>query len=106
MPSGADESNSRQPAAAVVHVHDVEAKRLSVGVLFAHQLEAENGSVATAGPPLPPAELSTQLGGEDIEATELAVDVLYAHDVKAHEVSAKEIHVADVKIGEKADSEH
>jgi hypothetical protein len=104
-PSGADES-SPTSVAAVMRVHDVDAKRLSVGVLYAHQLEAKNGSVTTSGPPLPAAELSTQLGSEDVEAPELVVDVLYAHDVKVQVVSVRELHVADAKIGEKGDSEH
>jgi hypothetical protein len=102
MPSGAGESNPA-PGAVVRRVHDVDAKNLSVGVLFAQKLEAKSGSVASSGPPLPAAELSTQLGSEDIEAPDLVVDVLYAHDVKAHVVSVRELHVTDVKIGEKGD---
>jgi hypothetical protein len=105
MPPGAAEP-SPQPAAAVMRVHDVEAKRLSVGVLFAHKLDATSGSITTSGPSLPAAELSAQLGSEDLEAPELTVEVLYAHDVKAQVVSVRELHVADVKIGEKGDSKH
>jgi hypothetical protein len=54
---------------------------------------------------LPAAELSNQLGSEDIEGPDLVVDVLYAHDVKAGVVSVRELHADDVKIGEKGDSE-
>lgn len=105
MPPGAGESNP-MPSDAVMRVHDVNAKHLTVGVLFSHQLAAKNGSVASSGPPLPAGDLSAQLGSNDIETPDLVVDVLYAHDVKANVVSVREIHANDVKIGEKADSQH
>jgi hypothetical protein len=109
MPAGAMPSNtggtSPAPVAGVMRVHDVNAKRLSVGVLFANQLEAKNGSVDTSGPPLPATELSAQLGSEDVEAGDLVVDVLYAHDVKARVVSVREVHANEVKIGDKGDSQ-
>jgi hypothetical protein len=103
-PSSTSESSPPQPAATVLRAHDVEAKRLSVGVLFTNELEAKNGSVATSAPPLPAADLAAQIGEQNIEAPELIVDVLYAHHVKARVVSVRELHAADVKIDDKDDS--
>ena len=82
-----------------MRARDVEVRRLSVGVLFAHEVQARNGTVAASGPPLPAAELQAQAGTQDIDTPELVVDVLYAHDVKAQVLSVRELHVAGVKIG-------
>jgi hypothetical protein len=86
-------------APGVRRAHDVEVKRLSVGVLFAHEVQAKNATVTTSGPPLPAAELQAQAGTQDIEAPDLAVDVLFANDVKVQVLSVRELHVTKAKIG-------
>jgi len=100
-PSGAmAEAEGAAPAASpILRAHKVEAKRIAVGVLFAHKVHAKAGTVLTAGPPLSPAELEVQAGSQDVAMPELTVDVLYAHDVEAKVLMVRELHALDVKIG-------
>jgi len=87
-------------AQALLRAHKVEAKQMSVGILFARKVHAKEGTVTTAGPPLSPAELGVQIGGQDVEMPELTVDILYADEVEAKVLSVRELHASDVKIGE------
>ena len=95
-----------EPTAApttVTRAHDVQAKHLVVGVLFAHSVTAKGGTIATSGPPLAPADLNAQLGPQDLAAPELTLDVLYAHDVKANAIVVREVHATDVNVGRQDD---
>jgi hypothetical protein len=101
MPAGtpAPPAEKLPSAPAILRANKVEVKRLSVGVLFARKVHAKNGTVTTAGPPLPPAELQVQSSAQDVEAPELSVEVLYADEVEAKNLTVRELHAADVKIG-------
>jgi hypothetical protein len=86
-----------------MRAHDVSGKRISVGVLYAHSVRAKNGTILTSAPPLADKELEAQAGRDNIDAPELTVEVLYAHDVKAMQVSVRELHASDVKVGKDDD---
>jgi hypothetical protein len=83
-----------------MRAHDVHARELTVGILFAHKVTAKEGKVAASGPALDAETLSAQLGSRDVDARQLVLDVLYAHDVDARELSVREIHAAEMKIGD------
>ena len=96
----AEPAATAEPAAvpAVMRAEKVEVNRLIVGVLFAHAVQAKNGQVDAAGPPLAPADLDAQLSAGTVEAPELAVDVLYAREVKAKNITVRELHAVEVDI--------
>lgn len=98
-PAGAAEP-SGTAGQQVMRARDVHARQLTVGILFAHKVTAKEGKVAASGPALDAETLAAQLGSRDVDARQLVLDVLYAHDVDARELTVREIHAAEVKIGD------
>lgn len=102
--NGASVASAPEPAAArVVRAHDVDAKSISVGLLFAETVTAKNATITSSGPSLSPVDLQAQLGAQDLVAPEVQADVLYAHAVKTNDLSVGELHATHVALGKEGD---
>jgi hypothetical protein len=81
----------------VLHVHDLDVRRLTARVVHAHELHAATGSVGVVLPSDDDSLLQLELGPQNLKVDELTVDVLFAHDIKAGWIHVDEAH-AHVKI--------
>jgi hypothetical protein len=86
------------PPPRIVRAHNVTVKRISVGVVYAHRLEANQGTIEVSGKPLSDHELAAQIGPDDLKVEELIADVLYAHDLHADSVQIREAHISDLNV--------
>jgi hypothetical protein len=89
------------PAAPIIlRLHDVQAERLVARIVYAHSIEAKDGSVGARLQPLPDMTLNAEMGSRDLKgASEIVVDILYAHDVKLTWIDVRETHATTTHIG-------
>jgi hypothetical protein len=67
-------------------------------VVYAHRLDANEGTIETTGEPLSDRELAAQVGPDDLKVDQLIADVLYAHDLHADSVQIHEAHISDLNV--------
>jgi len=97
-PIAAPDAALSPPPPRIVRAHNITAKRISVGVVYAHRLDANQGTVDVSGEPLSDRELAAQIGPDDLKVEELTADVLYAHDLHADSVRIHEAHISDLNV--------
>jgi hypothetical protein len=82
----------------ILRIRDLTVDHLTVGVVYAHKVDARTGVASNRGAALSDADLARELGTANAKFTELIADVLYAHDIHAGRVDIGETHASIVSI--------
>ncbi len=88
------------PALRIVRAKEIEADRVTAGVIHAKKIECGGGRVGQSEKPGDDRWEAETKGAAKLQQVELVADVIYAKEVKCGWIEAREIHAKEIEIGD------